>query len=224
MLEEKLKDILSGKTQSVSSAKQTVDGILNDKVLLDAPHHSSFFYELRPIIKVARHVAAEKFCFSGHRSDCSYDGEIYLNGKKIRVECTRSDAGHHEALEREHRQKFGRAPALQKVEASGSKHKREIQEQQSEFIDRSEIFKRVEQELTDAFQKKMKDKYQGYWLIITFSDIINPKKEYDTSCILFWEKTKHCNSTFDRVFIIGNSMEYLWDSKQNNQDSDRTDC
>ncbi|PCI55912.1 MAG: hypothetical protein COB36_03700 [Alphaproteobacteria bacterium] len=203
----------------LEEAKESVESVLKGVVEYGHRLHHPFFYEIRPLVIIAEYLQKPnvrlKFC-SQHEQ---YDGEIIFGGVSKKIEFTRAVDGFNEALQMELLKKRGMVPAFRKIEATGSKHKRVFGKNETSFVEvkTEKWFQKISDGFVQAYEKKLKnDKYSGYWLCITFDDWVLPKSEekslFNKSCQIFWARQKAAKTLFERVFIVGDSSKFLWDS------------
>lgn len=119
--------------------------------------------------------------------------------------------------------KQGHSPAFQKIEASGTKRNRIFGKNNTEAI-RQDTYDAV---LLDLFGKSIKRKmeksktnlfYHGAWLCIVFDDWICPvddkkARRFDPLCEAALSFKRDSGAPFTRVFFVGVSRKYLFDSK-----------
>lgn len=206
---------------ALADAEKWIRCIIGNKDLrTDNSDHHFFFYEVLPAFNVATYLEACSIIFSGH-SSLKHDATLYFNdGTTCCFECTRAVDGKQLALQREHLVKYHHAPAFQEIEAKGTMHNRSMPEQNAEF--REILSREWSEELTNLFvaaieNKNKKKKYEGFTLIVTFDDYelpdndVKEKSKFLEPISRCWEQVRS-KLIFKRVFIVGDSQLFLWDS------------
>lgn len=215
-----------GRKFSLPEAQEITNNVLEGIVDTNHRLHHSFFYEIRPLIKIAQHihnmgVADIQFC-SKHKE---YDGKICFNdGIVKKVEFTRElnkEAGVNEARRIRLLKQQGRAPAFGHINARYEKvrsgRKQEIFEENQPITREVKCdawYQEISDSLVEAYLAKQNQKYKGYWLGITFNDWELPSLEdkhyFEISCERFWGGVSTEGEIFERVFVVGDSGNFLW--------------
>lgn len=210
---------------TLTAAQEMVAEILGHHIEQNHRLHHSFFYEIRPLIKILEHIEGNStILFSSLREE--HDGEVRFDNQMIKVELTRAVDGENEALRMELLKLQGYVPAFQKIEASGRKRKRVFGK--NELIARQtrcdSWYHDISDALIKAYEGKKNKKYAGHWLGITFDDwelqIENEKHFFNIPCNQFWEHISSQEKIFERVFVIGDSTKFIWDSWDGAQNTD----
>lgn len=215
-----------GREFIIAEAKAIVNHIY-DHCCIDTQDrfHNTFFHEICPLLLIAEHVGGEatRVVFLGANS--CLDGLLFLeNGRKQKVELTAAIDGQNEALRMELLAKRGDAPAFQKIEASGIKKNRTFDKNETDvgrtdkYDDRT-LLPLLENALALKINKaKTSQHYAGAWLGVVFDDYVCPlsrtkkKIRFDPICKRMLGNGPERYATFSRVFIIGISRQYLFDS------------
>ncbi len=217
-----IENLLDSKNEFLlSEVREAIDLVLEKELSYKHRFHHSFFYEIRPLFTVAKLLDDEcvklRFC----SVEQEYDGEIiFSNNALVKVELTRAVDGYNESLTMQLLEERGDAPAFQKIEYSGSKHNRSfgVNVPVARCVKTDGWYQEIEELITIAYTNKMNGKYQGYWLIITFDDWKLQNKDdkhyFNIPCKNFWEKNikNKENLVFQRIFIVGDSGKFIWDS------------
>lgn len=231
-----LKDKLlqHGNEFTVAGAKEIVNE-LYDHYRIDTkdPFHNFFFYEMCPLVLIAEHVDSKKarLVFMGALS--RFDGLIILGDerKTQKVELTAAIDGHNDSLQMELLGERGQTPAFQKIQATGTKRNREFGKNEltairSEQYIQETLFPLLENALALKKEKAKKNQYYtGAWLGIVFDDRIIPlfenknmplferkKERFDPVCRQVLGNNPGRHIPFSRVFCVGLSRQYLFDS------------
>jgi len=217
-------DLLNQPFNNLDDIKYRIDQVNEQKSLCprtDTSAHKRFFYEIMPIYTLLERLFSDQrlfeIRFTAAEEECGYDAELHMDKDIIKIECVRAVDGHNEGLQLEHMEKYGRAPASQDIIASGTKNNREMDEQQAVCVNAEVTNNKIENLIIDAFQHKQKDKYRGYWLIITFNDWMNlsfkRQKLLDSTFSNMLESNNLNHNIFERIIIIGDSQKFLWNSR-----------
>jgi hypothetical protein len=187
--------------------------------------HNTFFHEICPLLLIAEHIGGEatRIVFSGTK--LRFDGLLLLeNGRRQKVELTAAIDGQNEALRMELLAERGHAPAFQKIEASGTKRNRTFGQNETDGgrtdeYDHEMLLPRLERALAIKCDKaRTNQHYSGAWLGVVFDDWVCPlgrtkkKKRFDPFCRRLLGDSHDRYAPFSRVFIIGVSRKYLFDS------------
>jgi len=226
------KELLNpNKRFAISQAEKIVDQLRDpsqkdDRINFGDRFHNTFFYEICPLLSICKHIGNEesRIAFTGHTE--RFDGLIFLSGKpeprKIEMVCAID--GYNDALQMELLKKQGHAPAFQKIQASGTKQKKRKFHKKEALAICSDTYYR--ETLLPLMQRALEDKtakapnnphYAGSWLGIVFDDWVQPiperKKEcFDPLCRQVLGDDPERHAPFSRVFFVGISREYLFDS------------
>ena len=196
----------------------------------DDRFHNTFFYEICPLLVIAEHVADENALISFTGTQSQFDGLIVFGDPRRaqRIELTAAIDGWNAALQMELLAKQGHAPAFQKIQATGTRRNRLFGHNQTEAIrsedyDRGTLLPLLEKALTHKANKtRTNHQYVGAWLGIVFDDWICPladrkKGRFDPICRDVLGGRAELYSPFDRVFFVGVSRRYLFDSGEINR-------
>ena len=213
-------ELRNGSFHTRTDAEAKISIILqNCDIKMDDRCHSSFFYEIRPIFTVARYLAADTVKFGDKP-----DGVIRTNQNDVNVECTRDligNEGNQESLRMKILKEYGHVPAYQEIEVIGTNNNNRMlknPEQVARRVDWDKITETKSSRFSQALERKNKcvgndsDRY----LIITFDDFeYRSSENYISACQMFWNFSKQ-NCRYSRVFIIGDSQNFFWDSHSPN--------
>jgi hypothetical protein len=215
-----------GKEFTTAQAKDIVNDICDHcQIDTNDRFHNTFFHEICPLLLIAEHVGGEEtsMIFSGASS--RFDGLIFFNKRRRqKVELTAAIDGHHDALRMELLAERGYAPAFQKIQASGTRRNRTFGPNETEGgctdeYDHGTLLPLLGNALTRKVEKSRKNRfYFGAWLGAVFDDWICPlgktkkKKRFDPLCRRLLSDGSDRYAPFSRVFIIGISRQYLFDS------------
>ena len=216
-----IEGLLSGKPFSLCDAQNLINSVLARRDLKSGKLHGHFFYEIRPIFSVALYLSAQQIAYLGLSK--GYDGEIHLNDEQsIRIECTRAVEGHSEAIRMEHLEYFGRAPAWGAIKYINKRKNRIICEEppSTRMVSGNQINQVAANHLISAFRRKAQNKkLQANILIISFDDWdrawLEDKDEFLGAFSVFQQNIADENR-FSRIFIVGDSQKFLWDSNHPN--------
>ena len=166
--------------------------------------HKHYFYEMRPLLWLAEnlnHVDRIKFMGGLAR----YDGGIRFAGEK-----------YFQKIE------FTRAVDIDIQITKSTLIRWGFSFDASQVVSHDEILNNVTGLWDAAFRKKFEKnaktlQYQGVWLAIVFDDdglrYPDDKKALDILSLHFYRRhIRHVNRVFRRLFIIGLSSEYIFDS------------
>lgn len=214
---------------TITEARRVVNPIYGDN---DNPidtqdrFHNPFFHEICPLLSIAEHVGDEatRIVFTGPAS--RFDGLIILGDGRERqkVEMTTAIDGRNDALQMELLKKRGHAPGFRKIEATGTKKNRKFGKNESEMINsegynQETLLPLLENALLRKKEKaKQSPSYTGAWLGIVFDDWIEPSIEkkpgrFDPICRQALADGTERYDPFSRVFFVGISRQYLFDSR-----------
>lgn len=223
-LQEQL--LTPGREFALAEALDIVDDIYdNCEIDTNCRFHNVFYHEICPLLSIAKHLGPEatKIAFTGAKS--RIDGAILLGPDQRwqSVELTAAIDGHNDALVMELLAKRGNAPAFQKIEATGSKQNRRFGDNELKAIDRAqydqeELLPRLKLALVQKIDKsRCNEHYASAWLGIVFDDWIMPvnekkKERFDPICRQLLGDDPAVYAPFSRVFCLGLSRMYLFDS------------
>jgi hypothetical protein len=209
-------ELRNGSFYTLTDAQANISRILkNCDIKMNDRCHPFFFYEIRPIFTVARYLAADTVMFGDKP-----DGVIRINQKDVSVECTRDlvdSEGHQESLRMKILTRDGRVPAYQPIEVIGTNNKNRAlknPELEARKVDWDKITETKSMRFCQAIERKNNavKNDANLSLIITFDDWeYRSSQNYILSCQKFWNDSKQ-NCKYSRVFIIGDSQKFLWDS------------
>ena len=218
--------LLKGDLHDLEAAQTTIDHLHTQLIAMDDRLHDPFFYEIWPLLFIARSLGQEdaRLCFCSQFQERGHDGEIHLSNVRYDVEFVRAGDIQNEPLAMEFLELTGRAPAFVPIEASGNKKNRIFGKNELTFAryKTHAWYREIADELYAAYYKKQNQKYRGKWLGITFDDHRLHRRErhlFDIPCQMFWSSIAPSNEIFSRIFIVGISGEFLWDSAKCSQDS-----
>lgn len=217
-----------GRKFTTSEARALVNHIY-DHCCIDTQDrfHNTFFHEICPLLLIAENVGgdATRVVFSG--ADSGFDGLLLLeNGRKQKIELTAAIDGQDEALRMELLAKRGDAPAFQKIQASGTKKNRTFGPNETDGGRRNEhdhgtLLPLLQKALALKIDKaRTNQHYSGAWLGVVFDDWACPlerskkKSRFDPLCRRLLSGGPDCYAPFSRVFIIGISRQYLFESSE----------
>jgi hypothetical protein len=213
-------ELRNGGFHTLTDAEAKISIILqNGDIKTNDRCHRFFFYEIRPIFTVARYLAADTVIF-GDRPD----GVMRTNQNDVNVECTRDlneKEGHKESLRLEILEKYHHVPAYQEINVIGTNNKkRELKnpEQVARRVDWEKITETKSRRFCQALERKnnLVGNDSDRYLIITFDDFeYRDSENYILASQMFWNFSKQ-NCKYSRVFIIGDSQKFLWDSHSPN--------
>ena len=213
---------------TIEEAREVVNH-LYEHYLIDTKDrfHNLFFHEICPLLLIAERMGNEMTRIVFTVGNAHFDGAIILGEerKTHKVEMTAAIDGYQDALRMELLAARGRAPAFQKVRASGTKKNRIFNEDENAL--EAIISQEYDQEtllplLEEALERKLKKAqtnvdYEAAWLGIVFDDWIMPidhkkKRRFDPVCeqVLAGDRGRY--HPFSRVFFIGLSRRYVFDS------------
>ncbi|MBT3396429.1 MAG: hypothetical protein HN423_04535 [Alphaproteobacteria bacterium] len=132
--------------------------------------------------------------------------------------------GRNDALQMELMKKRGDAPGFQKIQSSGTKKNRKFGANESRMVSSDNHDRTTFSLLEDALNLKLwkantNENYRGAWLGIIFDDWFCPsvdrkKKRFDPICDRVLEGVAGGDGPFSRVFFIGVSRQYIFDSSE----------
>lgn len=213
-----------GKFADLDQIVSVIDHIYsNVEIDIAERFHNFFFYEACPLVSIAEKLngSIDGIAFTGQKE--RYDGLFLIGGKSQKIECVAAIDGQNEALIMEHLQLYGRAPANLKIHATGTKNHRKIDEHNAIARDReadleSELLPLLAQALRSKIEKsKTNPNYCEAWLSIVFDDWLVPaaeqkKQSFDPLCKKVLKLDPTGNRPFERVFFVGMSRQYIFDS------------
>jgi hypothetical protein len=217
-----------GREFTIAEAKAIVSHVYdNCRIDTEDRFHNTFFHEICPLLLIAEHMGGEaaRIVFVG--SNLRFDGLLLFNeGREQKVELTAAIDGYHDALRMELLAKRGHAPAFQKIQASGTKGNRifgpnETDGGRSDGYDQGTLLPLLENALALKIGKAPGNEfYSDAWLGVVFDDWVCPlgsttkKKRFDPLCRRLLGNGPDRYAPFSRVFIIGISRQYLFDSRE----------
>lgn len=228
-LPQEMRDQLleSGKQWDPLEVGRLVDKCYNEHLIATTDRfHNEFFYEICPLVEVARHLGADVtgIVFTGRRE--RFDGMILLDGRPEAqiVEVTAAIDGQNDALQMELIARDGHAPAFQRIEASGTKRNREFGKNiGSSYQVEDYMHKTLREFVYQAIQLKSNKAegnaaYLGAWLLVVFDDWVCPVPErkiveFDPFFRDICSELKCSRLPFDRLFFVGVSRTYIFDSE-----------
>ena len=221
----KKSSVPTGRERHPSSVRIIVDKATNGRAFKPGSRlHSKFFYEIRPILAISKYVQAKKIQFT--LLNAQVDGFILTRNRWKAVEMTSAIDHRNEALQDEYMEKFGECPLTTEIEAKGTKRKRIIKE----INYQNSCARNVHEYLAGKFMPQIKEVlekklqknneiYNGAYLGIVFDDYLCPqefnlkKKRYEPIFQSVLDNIVIDMRPFERLFFIGVSAEYLYDSK-----------
>jgi hypothetical protein len=224
----KQKLLRPGQEFTIEEAREVVDD-LYEHCCIDVQDrfHNLFFHEICPLLLIAEQVADEMTRIVFTVENAQFDGAIILGDERRtqKVEMTAAIDGHQDALRMELLAARGRAPAFQRIRASGTKKNRIFDE--DENLNEAIVSQEYDQGtllplLADAVKLKVEKaqtnlNYNDAWLGIVFDDWNMPlshkkKGRFDPVCeqVLAGESGRY--HPFSRVFFVGLSRKYVFDS------------
>lgn len=225
----RLKRLLqSGQELNIEEAREVVNHLYEHcRIDTRDRFHNVFFHEVCPLLLIAEHVgdSMTRIVFTG--GDTRFDGIIILEEYCTvqKVEFTAAIDGYQDALRMELLAARGHAPAFRKIRASGTKGHRTFHED-GNADDAFEWAQRDQEMLRVLFDKALKLKvekartnpnYDGAWLGIVFDDWIMPPNDrkkgcFDPLCRRVLAAGARQYHPFSRVFFVGISRKYIFDS------------
>jgi Transposase, Mutator family len=218
-----------GEEFTLEEAAQVVNHLYEHNCI-DTQHrfHNLFFHEICPLLLIAERVGDKTTRIIFAVENDRFDGVIILGDARRtqQVEMTAAIDGYQDALRMELLAARGRAPAFQEIRASGTKKNQNFDEDEdlreaivSEEYDQKTLRPLLEKALKLKVEKaKTNVNYRGAWLGIVFDDRIAPlnhkkKRRFDPVCeqVLAGESGQY--HPFSRVFFVGISRKYLFDSR-----------
>ncbi len=229
-LKEKLK--LNGYKFSLNAIKEIIDTILahgsaDAYIDLKDRLHNRFFHEIHPIVGIVDSLECANCQIELTGTHQRYDGLIILGeeDRQQRVEITTAIDSHNDALMMELVEKEGHAPAFVKIVVNGNKNKREFGQNQLSSFKKKEYFcETLFPLLENALKRKLNKAkenldYVDGWLGIVFDDWLVPQEDakitdFDPLCSQLLRDGVNSYTPFTRVFVVGISGKYLFDSEQ----------
>lgn len=219
---------MPGREFSISEAREIVIRIYDDDdnpIDTRSRFHNTFFYEICPLLMISEHPGIETtgIVFTG--ADARFDGLLLLGDerKAQKVELTAAIDGHNDALQMELLKERGHAPAFQKIEATRTRKNRKFGKNKLEAINSEEynqetLLPFLEGALAHKKEEAKKNPdYIDAWLGVVFDDWITPSIEkkpgrFDPICRQMLGDAPEQHAPFSRVFCVGVSRQYLFDS------------
>ena|GEM_PF-1929869 len=216
-----------GKFAKLDQIVSVIDQIYsNGEIDIAERFHNFFFYEACPLVSIAQKLngSIDEIAFTGKKE--RYDGLFLIGDKPQKIECVAAIDGQNEALIMEHLKLYGRAPANLKIQSSRTKNNKQLHEQSAVAIDREKYLENELQPLlAQALQSKIEKSktnpdYCEAWLSIVFDDWIVPGAEqkkqcFDPLCQKILKTDPGVYAPFERVFFVGISRQYVFDSLDN---------
>ena len=213
-----------GKFAELNQIVSVIDHIYSSvEIDIAERFHNFFFYEACPLVSIAEKLngSIDGIAFTGQKE--RYDGLFLIDGQPQKIECVAAIDGQNEALIMEHLQLYGRAPANLKIHGTGSKNKRKIDEHSAVARNREDYLENelrplMEQALQSKIQKSQTNPdYCKAWLSIVFDDWLVPveekkKQNFDPLCEKILKTNPTGHQPFERVFFVGISRQYIFDS------------
>lgn len=183
--------------------------------------HTNFYFEMVPLLKIAKNKSDTnkdiKILFSGPKQNL-YDGIIMINNTKNKVQCVSAVDGYQESLRREYlsQDDVRFVKGMGDVEYTGSKHNRRFKDNsaptavQIEGEDWNNDHKKI---ISTALEKKLNEKYTGYWLSVAIDDShyfnLNENTERLKRLIddIIKEKKNNIFRIFPKIFFTGMRTE-----------------
>lgn len=224
--EQLLEIINSGSAIPVCDLSRLVDDIWKHDVIDTKDRfHNLFFYELCPILKIVNqeHLIDQITAIKIIGMKSRIDGILIMNGIEQGIEITAAIDGQNDALMMELLEERGHAPAYQKIESTGTRNNRVFGNNELISINANDynfntllpmMRKKLENKQKISFSNK---NYSNAWLGIVFDDNIMPiidrkKSRFDPVCNALLEGGAESYAPFSRVFCVGSSRQYIFDS------------
>jgi hypothetical protein len=219
-LKQRLRD--PGREFTIEEAREAANQLYeHGRIDIRDPFHKTFFEEIFPLFLIAEYVANKmtKVAFKG--KDHPYDGEIIFGDQQPqKVELTAAIDGHQEDLRMELLEERKRAPAFQKIQYNGTRKRRAFSDNELEAIcPKQYAWTTLRCLLEKALRAKIEraprnQHYNGAWLGIVFDDwlLTGEKEHFNPVCESVLNCAGHC--PFVRMFFVGFSGKYLFDSDQ----------
>jgi len=187
-------------------------------------YQDKVYYEICPLVEIARYVGDQFMQLRFLPPNHSHDGSLILSASEQIIELTAARYGYDDALRMELFEARGHAPAFEKIEAKGSKNNRIFGPNKSVVrrvgdyewgtllpLFRHAIDKKIERSRTNA-------SYRQAWLGVVFDDNVCPFNEkkhgrFDPVCRYALRERCRGYAPFSRVFFLGVSRQYLFDSE-----------
>lgn len=214
---------------AIVEAREIVDDI-RDRVCIDwrDPFHKVFFYEICPLLVIAQSLGPEATHIVFMGPNVHFDGLIFLAGAREgqKVEMTAAIDGYNNALLMELLEERGRAPPFQLIQATGTKRNRTFGSNDTQPIrsldyhNTNTLLPLLRNALASKQDKaKQNEHYTGAWLGIVFEDRVLPLHEkknerFDPICKQALGEGPEHHAPFSRIFFVGVSRRYLFDSWQ----------
>ena len=210
---------------TISEAGDIVNEI-NELRLIDTKErfHNTFFHEICPLLLIAAHVGDKATTIRFTGSDSRFDGLIFRGGENCGqiIEMTSAIDGYNDALQMELLEQRGHAPALQVIQAEGNKRNRKFGSNKlkaNRDYDQRTLLPLLKTALSLKKEKAPKNPhYTNAWLGIVFEDWNCPgsenenKERFDPICKKAFGNDPERYAPFARVFFVGISRQYIFDS------------
>ncbi len=216
-----------GRKFTIPEARKIVNEI-HDHCLIDTNDrfHNPFFHEICPLLLIAEHVSDRTTSIRFTGTNTRFNGLIFLGDEKCGqiVEMTAAIDGHNDALQMELLEQRGHAPGFVKIQAVGNKRNRIFGKNETNSFsatdyDQKTLLPRLESALALKKRKAPKNPhYTNAWLGIVFDDWISPrsvsrkKRRFDPICKKALGDASKWQAPFSRVYFVGISRLYLFDS------------
>ena len=210
---------------SIGEANKVVNTIYNECVIATSDRfHGPFFYEICPLLTIANKLGDEVSSIQFTGAHSGFDGLLFVGDElEHKVEMTAAIDSHNDALQMELLAERRHAPAFQKVDAEGTKRNRQFGKNELSAFNVDDYSNhRLLPLLEMAIQRKTskattsKD-YKNAWLGIVFDDHFQTnedrkKARFDPLCRWMLGDSGRSCAPFSRVFFIGVSRAYIFDS------------
>lgn len=228
-IDQKIEELYHVGPIDVSDATNRVRYILrkisNYEGELVNTHYKYLFHEIIPIVSVALHLksSANSVEFMGYNAQAQIDGIIHFLNKKQNIEVTTAINPEDKGREIEFCLRYGYKPIPnQKIdEVQCGPERGSLPIGSAREFDRDVLFPIMEKALGKKVRAAGKnEKYQGAWLVLVIDDFVCPPSlDADTRVWRFDPLCQHLlknaaeMAPFSRIFIVGVSGTYLFDSK-----------
>lgn len=231
-IDQKIEELYRSEPIAVSEATNRVRCIMrehgNYQGELNNICYKHLFHEIRPIVSVMKYLeyGAEEIEFTGYTSQI--DGILYLPDGRQNIEVTTAINPVDEDKVRRHYLQYGHKPMPnQHLEKRPLEELLRESEKNPSFsidakgYDDKVLFPTMQKALCDKVQKSDKNKnYHGAWLILVIDDYVCPPSTDVTTRMRRFDPVCQCLLSnknrwkpFSRVFVVGISGTYLFDSE-----------
>jgi hypothetical protein len=225
----KQKLLTPGKKFSIAAAKEIINEIIRcsreEPIDTRDRFHNIFFHEICPLLVIAEHVGNSESRIAFMGASAKFDGLIIIGREQLRqkVELTAAIDGRNDALVMELLRIRGHAPLFQRIQIEGTKTARTFGENEPEVqlvgeYEREELLPLLRRRISAKVKKSETNKhYVDAWLGVVFDDYVMPvgerkKEHFDPICREAVGVTPGSCAPFTRIFCVGISREYLFDS------------